>query len=96
LALNVSEPWLMGFDVPMERTSIQQPEKSHFLKTLLTSEHKSTDITKLFMMKKISDTIDFETIDYELLTEFKKLNAAGKKEAIDRIKEMNSISKYTD
>lgn len=33
-ALNVSEMWLMGFDVPMERTAFVDPDDAEFLSSL--------------------------------------------------------------
>lgn len=96
-ALNVSEPWLMGFDVPMERESMPQPEESPILKSIMNSaKYKDSQIAEEFMMKKIADRIEFEPIDFQLLNEFKKLNIEGKKEAINRIKELTFVPKYIE
>lgn len=93
-ALNVSEPWLMGFDVPMERESVSQPEESPVMKAILNSQYKDTQLAETFIAKKVSDKIEFELIDFELLREFKKLNEEGKREAISRIKELTFVPKY--
>ncbi len=93
-ALNVSEPWLMGFDVPMERESVPQPEESPVMNAVLNSQYKDTQLTEDFIMKKMSDKINFELVDFELLKEFKKLNEKGKHEAISRIKELTFVPEY--
>jgi transcriptional regulator with XRE-family HTH domain len=93
-ALDVSEPWLMGFDVPMERTSMSQSDESPVMKALLNSDNKNSAITEKFIMKKLADNIEFESLDFHMLSEFKKLNTEGKKEAINRIMELTFVPKY--
>ena len=53
LALNVSEAWLMGFDVPMERKTPASPEESERIKEFsevfgkLTAEQQSLIISQI-------------------------------------------------
>lgn len=94
-ALDVNESWLMGYDVPMERKSMVQSDESPIMKALLDSEYKDTKIADEFIMKKLADSTYFETIDFTLLAEFKKLNPEGKIEAINRIAELTYIPKYS-
>jgi transcriptional regulator with XRE-family HTH domain len=95
-ALDINEAWLMGYDVPMERSSMVQSDESPILKAIYNSELKDSKIAQEFVMKKLSDRIQFEPEDFTLLLEFKKLNAEGKKEAINRISELTYVPKYTD
>nr|DAR46523.1 MAG TPA: bifunctional HTH-domain containing protein/aminotransferase [Caudoviricetes sp.] len=39
--LNVSEPWLMGYDVPMKRTSTKETQKLKMNEITLTSEQEA-------------------------------------------------------
>lgn len=39
--LNVSEPWLMGYDVPMKRTSMKETQKLKMNEITLTSEQEA-------------------------------------------------------
>jgi transcriptional regulator with XRE-family HTH domain len=96
MALDVSEAWLMGYDVPKERNTMPQSDESPVLQALYESEHNGTDIANEFIMKKLSDNIKFESIDFELLIEFQKLNNEGKREAINRIIELTFVPKYTE
>lgn len=95
MALNLNEAWLMGYDVPKERDSMPQSDESPVLNAIYSSEFKDSDIAREFIMKKMADRITFELIDYTLLMEFKKLNAEGKNEAINRITELTFVPKYT-
>lgn len=63
-ALNVSEPWLMGFDVPKERTSIEQSDESHVLKAIYNDKKLNTEDIQKFLNKKLLDRID--AIDMEM------------------------------
>lgn len=96
MALNLNEAWLMGYDVPRERDSMPQPDESPIMKAILSPQYKDSQLTEAYIMKKLSDNIDFESIDFEILVEFKKLNLEGKHEAINRIKELTFVPKYTD
>jgi transcriptional regulator with XRE-family HTH domain len=91
LALNLNEAWLMGFDVPKERGSMPQSEESPVLKAIYNSEFKDTKIAEEFINKKLSDRLEFDFYDYELLTAFKKLSTDGKIEAIHRVVELSFI-----
>jgi transcriptional regulator with XRE-family HTH domain len=86
MALEVNEAWLMGFDVPMERESMPQSDESPVLKAIYNSD----------IMKKLSDRIELEPEDINLLMEFKKLNASGKQEAIKRVSELTYFPKYNE
>lgn len=96
MALNVSEPWLMGFDVPKERVSVPQSNESPVMKAILSSDNADSATVQEYMKKKMIDKLDFDMIDYEMLIEFQKLNQSGKREAINRIKEFTYVPKYTD
>ncbi len=96
MALDVNEAWLMGYDVPKGRNAMVTSDESPVLKALLNSEYKDTKIAEQFIMKKLADKIDFESLDFTLLTEFKKLNIDGKKEAINRIVELTFVPKYIE
>jgi transcriptional regulator with XRE-family HTH domain len=96
MALDVNEAWLMGYDVPKERSSMPQSNESPVLQAIYNSDLKDTSIATEFIMKKLSDNIKFESIDYELIAEFKKLNYEGKREAINRITELTFVPKYTE
>lgn len=95
LALNVNEAWLLGFNVPMSRSSMPQSQDSPVLKAIYSSEYRNSDLAHAFVAEKLSDYTSFASIDYTLLTEFNKLNNDGKKEAINRIKELTFVPKYT-
>lgn len=94
MALDLNEAWLMGYDVPRERNSMPQTDESPFLKALYNSDFKDSKLGDAFIMKKLSDKINFELIDFTLLMEFKKLNPEGKKEAINRITELTFVPRY--
>jgi len=94
MALDISEAWLMGYDVPKERNSIYQYNESPVLYAVHESGSNYSELAEKFLMKKLSDNIDFESIDFKLLTEFKKLNVEGKQEAIGRITELTFVPKY--
>lgn len=92
-ALDVSEPWLMGYDVPMER----QLGDSQLLDAYLKSVPDCRDeLTKSLINSRLTNGIDFEPVDIELLAEFKKLNNTGKKEAVNRVTELTYIPQYTE
>lgn len=96
MALEVNEAWLMGFDVPMERESMPQSDESPVLKAIYNSDIKNTKLGQDFIMKKLSDRIELEPEDINLLMEFKKLNASGKQEAIKRVSELTYFPKYNE
>lgn len=83
-----------GFDVPKERTSIEQSDESHVLKAIYNDKKLNTEDIQEFLNKKLLDRID--AIDMEMLLEFKKLNKDGKREAINRITELTYVPKYTE
>lgn len=95
-ALDVSETWLMGYDVPMERSSSPQVnDNSLLIRALLNSDDdEDSSLYKGFISKKLTQDIDFEPIDIKLLSEFKKLNKNGKNEAVCRVTELTYIPQY--
>lgn len=96
MALNVNEPWLMGFDVPMERNSIPQSDESPVVKAIINSGDTDSELFNEILMRKTNTKINFESIEFSLLSEFKKLNATGKMEAVNRVKELAYVPQYTD
>lgn len=67
-ALNVSEPWLMGYDVNMERL----PDA---LRTLPQN---------------------LSVLEIGILSDFRKLNSAGKEKACDAVHDLTEIARYTE
>ena len=67
-ALNVSEPWLMGYDVNMERL----PDA---LRTLPQN---------------------LSVLEIGILSDFRKLNSAGKEKDCDAVRDLTEIARYTE
>lgn len=79
-ALDVSEPWLMGFDVPMERKETYNIEEP----------------VQLSVAEESCQYYKIETKETKILNEFNKLNETGKNEAVNRVTELTYIPQYTD
>jgi hypothetical protein len=94
MALNVNEAWLMGFDVPIERTSMPQSQNNSLLKALYESDLKNSIVAEEFVEYKVREQFNLDSYDYKLLKAFKKLSIEGKEEAINRITELSFIPKY--
>lgn len=77
-ALNVNEAWLMGYDVPMERSTPEGFKR-------WTEQYNSTH--KQYMLNSNEST---------LVSEYRKLNNAGKKKLISTAREMNCNPLYND
>lgn len=92
-ALNVNEAWLMGYDVSMERSSVSQVNDSPLIKAFLNSDD-DIPLLKGLINNRLTDGINFEPIDIELLRTFKSLNKTGKAEALKRIRELSFIPDY--
>lgn len=58
-ALNVSEAWLMGYDVPMERSSSQPPKQGIKIPVL-------GDVAAGVPIAAIEDVLDYEEIDADM------------------------------
>ncbi|MFR2526363.1 MAG: helix-turn-helix domain-containing protein [Clostridium paraputrificum] len=86
-AINVNPVWLVKEDAPME-TGISD---SDFIKNYKSEIEKHTVHTTI----NLKDFKIIATKEDELLDNFKKLNSAGKDEAIKRIKELTFINDYT-
>lgn len=82
MALGVSEAWLMGYDVPIERD------------ILYTDTQSNADM--IVAEDKVTYKYQNDSIELKLITEFKKLNTFGKKEAVNRVTELTYIPQYTD
>lgn len=93
-ALDVNESWLMGFDVPMERTSRQVYDDGPLMRAIMKSDDWEDSLTKTLIQNRLTENIEFEQIDIELLKIFKNLNDNGKDEAIKRIRELTFIPDY--
>lgn len=78
-ALNVSEAWLMGYDVPMERTTSDRLRNP--------TEHCNNDSRKLYI---------FDLSESTLISEYRKMNNAGKDKLISTAREMNCSPLYND
>ena len=76
VALNVSEAWLMGHDVPMGRLLVnkEQEQTSMFQQIQLYFGSEAEQIMKLFV----------------------QLNKQGKNKAIETLKDLSSIPKYSE
>lgn len=96
MALNVNEAWLMGFDVPVERNSMPQSSEDPLVNAILNSKDNDSDLDAEILKRKITNKYELKSIDYSLLTEFKKLNKSGKTEAVNRVRELTYIPQYTD
>lgn len=93
-ALGINEAWLLGYDVPMKRN---ESGNNPLLKAALKSDpDRSDDLTNALINSHLTEGIDFEPIDIELLAEFKKLNSYGKNEAVNRVTELTYIPQYID
>lgn len=86
----------MGFDVPIERNSMPQSSEDPLIRAILNSVHDASELDDEILKRKIVNRITLEAIDYSLLTEFKKLNDNGKKEAVNRVTELTYIPQYVD
>lgn len=71
-ALNVSEAWLMGFDVPMERINwelakkqSQQPKEDFYQKQLLSSFNKLNDNNKKKVITYTENLLKLEEMEQE-------------------------------
>ena len=97
-ALNVSETWLLGYDVPMEKLpSIDfdvPDENDKKLPKISISEFKKRIIT---LLKSLDENLlDLHAENYEtLLYYYGTLNHVRKKELLKRAIELNQIEKYT-
>ena len=80
-ALDVSEAWLMGYDVPMGRIDYNEAEKTY--KYQLTQSDLSDQIKREYGKKAIP-----------LLKSFDRLNDTGRDQALVQISNLTEISKY--
>jgi transcriptional regulator with XRE-family HTH domain len=97
MALNVSEAWLMGYDVPKKRNLMPPLSENPVLRAIYSDpNYKDSDIADEFVNKKLIEALNLETIDIEMIMEFKKLNNEGKREAINRIVELTFVPKYKE
>jgi len=78
LALNVSEPWLMGFNLPMNRLNAE------VLETNLSDESKLLDE----IQSKYGSSM------VQVVQLFKSLNDAGKQKALENLSDLTEINKY--
>ena len=100
LALNVNEAWLMGYDVPIERTP---PKNIIFDANPIENSDISSESFKESLEKLKGSFSEFESSILEsfaknenyLLYFYRELNILGKKEALKRIVELTKISDYT-
>lgn len=81
MALGVSEAWLMGYDVPIERDIFYTDTQSN---------------ADMIIAEEATYKCQNDSIELKLITEFKKLNIFGKKEAVNRVTELTYIPQYTD
>ncbi|MCL2689229.1 MAG: helix-turn-helix domain-containing protein [Chitinispirillia bacterium] len=83
LALDVSEAWLMGYDVPMARINYNEAEKTYNCQ--LTQSDLNDQIKREYGKKAIP-----------LLKCFDRLNDAGRDQALVQISNLGEISKYIE
>ena len=88
-ALNVSEAWLMGFDVPMQRNIVNEKDIDKTVETLFEFT-KELDINNEFQKKFEQAQARFTRISAYL----SMLNDSGKDEAVKRVQELTCIPKY--
>lgn len=55
VALNVNERWLMGYDVPMERTILHQMELTESEKTMLEIFRRIPDKQQMILLQMLRD-----------------------------------------
>lgn len=79
-ALGVNEAWLMGYDVPMERSNYEYSLQQEPQSFVAESSCNYGDNYK----------------EFELLQEFNRLNKAGKNEAVNRVTELTYIPMYAN
>lgn len=83
-ALDVSEAWLMGYDVPMEKNNTV--DKSH---------NPNDDLPKeVNLIEQIQNQYGEEAV--QLLQCFAGLNAVGQARALESICDLTEIPKYTE
>lgn len=82
-ALDVSEAWLMGYDVPMARIEYSEVEKTY--KCQLPHSDLTGQIKREYGKKAIP-----------LLKCFDRLNDAGRDQALVQITNLTEIPKYTE
>ena len=85
-ALDVSEAWLMGHDVPMERTCHERWNEKHNKNDCLTSEASLFD--------QIQHQYGKDAV--MLLQNFLQLNTLGKSKAVESVCDLAEIAKYTE
>jgi transcriptional regulator with XRE-family HTH domain len=92
-ALNVSEAWLMGHDVPRTRTTetteliSSDPVMAAFLRS------EKTDLSEEYIKRKIKDSFDITDLERELIIAFRRTDEMTRKNILKlldiRIKEKN-------
>ncbi len=80
LALNVSEAWLMGYDVPMERGQVSSADS--------TQEQEAAHAVPL-------RTVTLRPDEAALLGSYNKLNDTGKEKAAEYVTDLAGNKKYT-
>lgn len=88
MALNVSEAWLMGFDVPMEKTQLSASTINEL--TELLSKFSKSDVENMLAKKIWKNQAKITEISAYLSL----LNDKGKEAAVNRVKELTYIPKY--
>lgn len=81
--LNIDPAWLMGYDVPMERTFTSNNNLKFYGGT-------STDILEQEIKNHYGDT------SINLLNNYNKLNEFGKKKANENVEDLTKIQEYTE
>lgn len=91
-ALDVSEMWLAGYDVPMERPAYQKENDE--LIDLIDKLQEDSDLRgKVLKLSKGELHVDSSD---KILQYYNKLNDLGKKEATKRVKELTYIPLYSN
>lgn len=93
-ALNVSEAWLMGYDVPRTRTTeaeriiLQDPVLSAMIK------RNPSALSEEYIQKRIKDAINITEDEYELIIAFRKADTVTQNNILKlldiKIKEKNA------
>lgn len=71
-ALNVSEAWLMGYDVPRTRT--RETTEAAYLQPMVSFLKSDNEIAEIFVKNKIKEAINVTNDEYELIIAFRKAN----------------------
>jgi hypothetical protein len=89
MALNVNEVWLMGYDVPMERTDTDTFRYNEIDKSIHNEDNLLSEGSQYYSTSN-------DNIHKRLLKEFNRLNEAGQNEAVNRVSELTYIPQYIE